>query len=120
MSRIKYEKNPFVTEEGQCYIEKNSCLEINAKKFGFLFRMNKSETKVFILLLKAFSGNLSKDKVFISYDTANITCNNINMKMVNKKMFYTGINFMIKNDIIARASDGIGWYWINNNVIRKK
>lgn len=93
-------------------------LKLYTKNISIIFELNTYARRIFPAILMAVQ-HQSKDKaeIFLSHSEAVEYFEQLKMQAPDASYFSRGMKDLIKQNIIAYHARGVGWYWINPNII---
>jgi len=99
-------------------VDAEQFLKLYTKNLSFIFDLDAYARRVLIAVFAAVQDQ-SKDKaeIFLTYPKAVEYYHAHNLNPPDKSYFSKGLAKLIKAEFLAQHKNGIGWYWINPNLI---
>jgi len=100
------------------YVDPEKFIKLYGANIGKFFDISKTAQRTIKVVLCAVQEqSRNKTEIFLTYQESLKYFSLLEEKAQSKSSFSRGISELIESDFIAISKRGIGWYWINPNIV---
>ncbi len=98
-------------------VDKEKFVKLYVQNIAAIFELNKSGIRMLGVLLHIVQEYPQQDQVFMSHPEAAKAHAQLNDKPLSRTTFDRGISELIEHQVIAESPKGLGWFYINPNLV---
>ncbi len=98
-------------------VDKEKFVKVYVQNIAAIFDLNKSGIRMLGVLLHLVQEYPNQDQVFMSHPEADKAHAQINAKPLSRTTYDRGVAELIEHDVIAESPKGLGWFYINPNLV---